>query len=109
MLPLTPHFAEDLRAAGLLGLPFTWSPTDGTCTFDARMTAAQIAAVQAVIAAHDPTDATKQAAYLAVQRGADFDGQRLVKAVAIWAAGKLGVPLATARSEILAIYQGLAS
>ena len=36
-----------------------------------------------------------------------FDQEQLVKAVAIWAAGKLNVPVGTARQEILAIYRGL--
>ncbi len=40
---------------------------------------------------------------------AQFDGptQKIIKALAIWTAQKLGVPLATARAEILAIYKGL--
>lgn len=36
-----------------------------------------------------------------------FNGEKLVKAVAIWTAGKLNVPLATARAEILAILKTL--
>lgn len=36
-----------------------------------------------------------------------FDGQKMLKAVAIWTAGKLGVSPATAKSEILTIYRGL--
>ena len=36
-----------------------------------------------------------------------FDGEKLVKALAIWAAQKLNVPLATAKQEILTIYRGL--
>lgn len=36
-----------------------------------------------------------------------FDEEKLVKALAIWAAGKLNIPLATAKSEILSIYRGL--
>jgi len=40
---------------------------------------------------------------------AQFDGptQKMIKALAIWAAQKLNIPLATARQEILAIYKGL--
>lgn len=37
----------------------------------------------------------------------DFDGQKMVKAVAIWTAQKLSIPLATARAEIAAIYKAL--
>lgn len=48
-------------------------------------------------------DATQTA-----QREAErFDGEKLVKALAIWAAQRFGVPLATARAEIMAIYRGL--
>lgn len=49
-----PTFSEELRVAGLAGLPFSWAP-DGSFTFDPRMTPEQIAAVRAVLAAHDPT------------------------------------------------------
>lgn len=40
---------------------------------------------------------------------AQFDGptQKMIKAVAIWTAQKLNIPLATARAEILAIFKGL--
>lgn len=36
-----------------------------------------------------------------------FDGEKMLKALAIWTAGKLNVPLATAKAEILTIYRGL--
>lgn len=36
-----------------------------------------------------------------------FDDEQLVKALAIWTAGKLNVPLATARAEIVTILKGL--
>lgn len=36
-----------------------------------------------------------------------FNGEKLVKAVAIWTAGRLNVPMATARQEILTILKGL--
>jgi|CXWL01.1.fsa_nt_gi hypothetical protein len=36
-----------------------------------------------------------------------FNDETLVKALAIWTAGKLNVPLATARAEILAILRTL--
>jgi hypothetical protein len=38
---------------------------------------------------------------------ARFDGERFVKAVVVWTAQKLDIPLATARQEILAIYRNL--
>lgn len=50
----TTKFTTELEAAGLLGLPFSWGE-DGTFQFDTiRMTPEQIAAVQAVYAAHNP-------------------------------------------------------
>jgi hypothetical protein len=53
-------FPAELQAAGLLGLPFSWG-ADGSFQFDAKMTATQIAAVQAVYAKHNPnTPATDQ-------------------------------------------------
>lgn len=47
-------FANELAAAGLLGLPFAWGE-DGAFQFDGRMTPEQIVQVAAVYAAHDPT------------------------------------------------------
>jgi hypothetical protein len=38
---------------------------------------------------------------------ANFDQEKLVKALAIWTAGKLNVPLQTAKQEILTIYRAL--
>lgn len=52
--PIGPCFSLELTAAGLSGLPFAWTP-DGTFTFSPSMTQAQIDAVNAVYAAHDPT------------------------------------------------------
>lgn len=46
-------FSAELAAAGLLGLPFSWSP-DGDLTFGAAMTTDQISAVEAVYTAHNP-------------------------------------------------------
>jgi hypothetical protein len=48
-----PSFPDELRTAGLTGLPFAWGD-DGTFTFDERMTPEQIVGVQALYAAHDP-------------------------------------------------------
>lgn len=49
-----PAFYDELAAAGLVGLPFSWG-TDGIIQFDPRMTPGQVVAVQAVYATHDPT------------------------------------------------------
>lgn len=48
-----PSFPDELKVAGLLGLPFAWG-TDGVIQFDSRMTQPQMNAVLAVYAAHDP-------------------------------------------------------
>lgn len=54
MLAIGETFPAELEAAHLLGLPFVWS-VNGAFEFDPRMTAVQIASVEAVYAAHDPT------------------------------------------------------
>ena len=46
-------FSDEIHAAGLSGLPFSWGD-DGVIQFGAAMTQQQIAAVQAVYDAHDP-------------------------------------------------------
>jgi len=46
-------FAQELMAAGLIGLPFSWG-ADGSLTFGGDLTAAQKAAVEAVYEAHVP-------------------------------------------------------
>lgn len=59
-----PSFPSELEAAGLFGLPFSWSENgvnfgdtvhlDGTLTVNEALTPEQRAAVEAVVAAHDP-------------------------------------------------------
>lgn len=49
----------------------------------------------------------QEAGAAATAVAAQFDAQRDVKAVVIWVAQKLNIPLATARQEILAIRRGL--
>ena len=48
-------FGEELKSAGLGGLPFSWTE-DGEFWFSDDMTPEQIEAVQAVYAAHIPPD-----------------------------------------------------
>ena len=48
-----PSFSDELKVAGLMGLPFSWGP-DGMIQFDPRMTQTQVNSVLAVYAAHDP-------------------------------------------------------
>lgn len=49
-----PTFGDELIAAGLGGLPIAWSP-DGRIAGREKLTAAQNTALDAVIAAHDPS------------------------------------------------------
>lgn len=49
-----PTFYSELKAAGLVGLPFSWGP-DGDIQYDESMPADKIAVVQAVYDAHDPS------------------------------------------------------
>jgi len=51
-----PSFPDELKVAGLTGLPFSWG-SDGSIQFDSRMTQAQKDAVNAVYAAHNPATA----------------------------------------------------
>lgn len=55
-MPITfgPSFESELASAGLLGLPFVWYP-GGIVSYGDELTAEQRAAVDAVVAAHDPT------------------------------------------------------
>lgn len=60
MPKIGPHFADELRAAGLAGLPFCWTPglelpLERLISFDQAMTTEQRDAVLAVLAAHDAT------------------------------------------------------
>lgn len=47
------HFAQEVEAAGLAGLPFSWGD-DGQIEFGPSMKEEEIAAVQAVYDVHDP-------------------------------------------------------
>lgn len=68
-----PSFADELRAAGLLGLPFSWG-TDGTFEFSETMTSEQRAAVLAVREAHDPVKSVLRAYANARQWGLALSG-----------------------------------
>lgn len=52
---LGPTFGDEVIAAGLGGLPFTWGATDETITGRENLTTAQNATLDGVVAAHDPT------------------------------------------------------
>lgn len=49
-----PTFPEELQAAGLLGLEFSWA-ADGSIFYSEAITETQQQAIEAVYAAHDPT------------------------------------------------------
>lgn len=53
MKNIGPSFVAELQAAGLLGLPFSWSD-DGEFIFGSGITPLNIEAVQAVYESHDP-------------------------------------------------------
>lgn len=56
-----PTFGQELKAANLAGLPFSWMD-DGTFTYSPAMTTAHITAVQSVYASHNPNKGLPDAA-----------------------------------------------
>lgn len=87
-----PNFAAEIQAAGLMGLPFAWS-AEGV-TYGDDLTPPQRAAIEAVVAAHDP--AVIGAAAL-IAYAADKRWQREVGGIVIGS-----VPVATDdRSKIM--------
>jgi hypothetical protein len=56
---LGPTFGDEVTAAGLGGLPFSWGATDDTITGRENLTPAQNTTLDGVIAAHDPTKKRK--------------------------------------------------
>lgn len=62
-----PSFVSELTAAGLLGLPFVWYP-DGTVSYGDDLTGEQKAALDAVVAAHDPETPAPSSVPLVVSR-----------------------------------------
>ncbi|WP_234775162.1 hypothetical protein [Paraburkholderia tropica] len=65
-----PSFYDELKTASLAGLPFSWSP-DGTLTYDASLTEAQISAIETVYADHDPTKPSWSAFQVEAQSALD--------------------------------------
>lgn len=58
MALIAAHISEELNAAGLMGLPFSWNPKTGAVrTDDPALTEAQRKAILAVFAAHNPLNA----------------------------------------------------
>lgn len=87
-----PGFAAEIEAAGLMGLPFAWSAQG--VTYGADLTTEQRAAIEAVVAAHDPASIGVAAL---IAHAADRRWQREVGGIVIG-----GVPVATDdRSKIM--------
>jgi hypothetical protein len=94
------NFYNEIAAAGLATLPFSWG-SDGVNLSDPRLTAPQKTAINAVLAAHDPTKpdqtmiitVTSAAAPLAAGTYAlDPTSQAQLAALATAAASGLGLP-----------------
>lgn len=99
-------FAEGLRAAGLLGLPFSWGP-DGKVEFGEGMTQAQKDAVQAVLAAHDPSPYT-EAEEKGISAIRDIDGAKaLISIVRALKVQFLVLDVAKLVADAKAIYKTL--
>lgn len=56
---LGPTFGDEVTAAGLGGLPFSWGATDDSITGRENLTPAQNTTLDGVVAAHDPTKKRK--------------------------------------------------
>jgi hypothetical protein len=56
---LGPTFSDEVLAAGLGGLPFSWGATDDSITGRENLTSAQNTTLDNVVAAHDPTKQRK--------------------------------------------------
>lgn len=96
--PNPPPF--DLATEALQEYPEHLRPNQRTERFDANTSEKKRPATAQEIADYD---AAQQTAH----EKARFDDEKMLKALAIWTAQKIGVPLATAKAEILTIYRGL--
>jgi len=76
------------------------NPDPRTERWDGTVASKKRLATPAEIDAYDAAQADSQAL-------GRVNSEKLVKALAIWTAGKLAVPLATARQEIVTILKGL--
>jgi hypothetical protein len=84
------------------GLPFTLVPSANMPATNAKRDGWRLVGDRVI------EDDAALAAAQDAERARQFDANKLVVALARWTAGKLGVPLAQARSEILAIYRNIA-
>ncbi|SEJ85337.1 hypothetical protein [Achromobacter sp. NFACC18-2] len=77
MKKIGPTFTQELEAKGLLGLGFSWGNDTGELRFNDDVTAAERAAVEAVLAAHDPDAALPAPAPESVSRYQGREAMRL--------------------------------
>lgn len=69
-----PSISDELEAAGLMGLPFSWRPSDGTVRMDdPRLTDAQRVEIAAVFAAHSRLTPSKAEVKAAAKKRARED------------------------------------
>lgn len=69
-----PSISDELEAAGLMGLPFSWRPSDGTVrTDDPRLTDLQREAIISVFAAHSRLTLSKAEVKAAAKERAKKD------------------------------------
>jgi hypothetical protein len=68
MAVLGSNFANEIARAGLMGLPFTWA-ADGIHTVGPSMTPERVAALEALIKAHDPDTADPHVTAAGARRG----------------------------------------
>ncbi|WP_223308502.1 MULTISPECIES: hypothetical protein [Achromobacter] len=87
MKNIGPSFPSELTAAGLWGVPIAWTPNgvsfgdvvnlDGSVTLNSALSPEDRAAVEAVVAAHDPTAPAPAAVPGAVSRYQGREAMRL--------------------------------
>lgn len=106
-MELAAYIHDQLKAAGhpveSVVLPVTGDRSTWRVIMLAGSTPQQQAAASAALAALAVDGAT----LASTEAAAKFDENKMLKALGIWTAQKLGVPLATARNEVIAIYKGL--
>jgi hypothetical protein len=79
-----PNFGMEIEAAGLTGLPFSWGP-DGVFGVD-KLSSADQASLQAVIAAHDPDKPEVPRAVTQLQCRTILRRQDMMTSVETWLA-----------------------
>jgi hypothetical protein len=77
-----PTFAQELKAASLTGLAFSWG-ADGSLAFSDALSSGQVAAIEAVYAAHDPGKADNSQQAEALLAKADIVMLRVSEAVSL--------------------------